>query len=209
MTQSEAEQFDLILRRSEKGFSQPEIEALSHYYRLVMKWNSRLHLTTITEPSEFFERHIVESAFAAEKILPSIKQVWDLGSGAGIPGLVIAIRYPAFETSLVEANHRKSLFLDEVIAELKLPNARVVRARFESLDQATKQACITVRAIEGMERLVSELLNFGEQASQMIFLGGERLEDQIRLHLDAEWTMENLLIPGSKRRYLVNAIRST
>src|SRR5262249_53466467 len=154
---SDEEQLELLLRRNGKPngreFSEAEIETLSHYYRLVLKWNPRLHLTTIIKPQEFFERHIFESIFIEEKILRSIDRVWDIGSGAGIPGLVIAICRPMLSVSLVEASRKKALFLENAIATLKVANAEVIQSRFESIDQAADFSCITVRAIEGMERM--------------------------------------------------------
>src|SRR5262249_44645633 len=115
--QSEANQFDLFLRQNDKPngekFSEAEIESLSLYHRLVLKWNPRLHLTTITKPKEFFERHIFESVLAEERVLPSINRVWDIGSGAGIPGLIIAICRPTLPISLVESSRNKALFLED------------------------------------------------------------------------------------------------
>ncbi|MGH9428634.1 MAG: RsmG family class I SAM-dependent methyltransferase, partial [Terriglobia bacterium] len=77
---SQVEQLKDILNQSKrwdgKGFSDAEIDLLPSYYDLVLKWNHRLHLTTLTQPQEFFERHILESAFSESLILPVVNQVW-------------------------------------------------------------------------------------------------------------------------------------
>src|SRR5262245_31207941 len=73
-----------------KSFSEPEIDLLANYYELVLKWNNRLHLTTLIRPQEFFNRHILESSFAESLILPSVNQFWDIGSGLGVPGMIIS-----------------------------------------------------------------------------------------------------------------------
>src|SRR5262249_41275145 len=135
-----------------------------------------------------------------------INRVWDIGSGAGIPGLIIAICRPTLPISLVESSRNKALFLEDAIATLGVTNVQVIGARFESLSKADDGRRITVRAIEGMERMIRKLVKFGGQASQMILLGGEKIEDAVRLNLNG-WRIEKILIPGSARRYLINAIR--
>src|SRR5262245_29979262 len=124
---------DLLFKIPE-SFTEAEADLLSKYYELVLKWNKRLHLTTLTQPQEFFERHILESAFAEILILPSVNQVWDLGSGLGVPGIVIAVLRPDLAVHLVEASLNKSLFLEEATVQLGLKNVDVIKSRFEELE---------------------------------------------------------------------------
>src|ERR1044071_3066172 len=84
-------------------FSESEIRSLLLYFELVLKWNPRLHLTTLVDPQQFFQFHILESDFAASLLLPSVTRLWDLGSGLGIPGIPIAILRPDLPVHLVEA----------------------------------------------------------------------------------------------------------
>ncbi len=148
-----------------KGFSDSEIDLLSKYYELVLKWNKRLHLTTLTRPREFFERHILESAFAESLILPSVNQIWDLGAGLGVPGIVMAILRPDLNVRLVEANHNKALFLEEAAAHLTLKNVKVIESRFEVIEGVPEKSCLTARAIEKMEKMIPEILRLGAKAS--------------------------------------------
>ena len=131
--------------------TEAEVDLLSEYYELVLKWNKRLHLTTLTQPQEFFERHILESAFSESLILSSVNQVWDLGSGLGVPGMVIAILRPDLDVCMVEASRNKTLFLEEAAAHLNLKNVKVIESRFESIERAPEESCLTVRAIEKMD----------------------------------------------------------
>lgn len=186
-----------------------KIDPLSVYYELVLKWNKRLHLTTLTQPQEFFERHILESAFSESLILPSVNQVWDLGSGLGVPGMVIAILRPDLDVQLVEASRNKAFFLGETVAHLNLRNVKVVESRFETLESPPEESCITVRAIEKMEKIIPEILRLGARSSQILIFGSKDLEARTRIYINDKRKIESALIPGSNRRYLINITCST
>jgi 16S rRNA (guanine527-N7)-methyltransferase len=185
------------------------VKLLAKHYELTLKWNNRLHLTTLTQPQDFFERHILESAFAESLILPCVNQVWDLGSGLGAPGLVIAVLRPDLTVHLVEASRNKAVFLEEVVENLRLTNVKVVRSRLESIESLPAESCLTVRAIEGMEKLLPEIMRLGAGASQILIFGAKRLADQAGKILTGRWRIGSSLIPGSDRRYLINLARST
>ena len=192
-----------------KGFSDAEIDLLSKYYEFVLKWNNRLHLTTLTQPQEFFERHILESSFSASLILPSVRQVWDLGSGLGVPGMVIAILRLDLTVHLVESSHNKTLFLEETAAYLNLNNVKIIESRFETVENIPADSCLTVRAIEGMEKMIPEIMISGAEASQILIFGAKGLEEKVREFLSDQQRIVSLLIPGSNRRYVINIFRST
>jgi 16S rRNA (guanine(527)-N(7))-methyltransferase RsmG len=192
-----------------KSFTEAEIDLLSKYYELVLKWNKRLHLTTLTQPLEFFERHILESAFSESLILPSINQIWDLGSGLGVPGMALAILRPELDSYLVEAGRNKALFLEETASHLKLKNVKVVESRFETLETLPEDSCLMSRAIEKMEKVIPHILKLGELASQIMIFGSKDLEARARLYINDKRKIESALIPGSNRRYIINILRST
>jgi len=210
---SEVEQLVDLLRKSNrqdgKGFSEAETGLLSRYYELVLKWNNRLHLTTLTRPQEFFERHILESAFSESLILSSINQVWDLGSGLGVPGMVIATLRPDLAVHLVEVSRNKVLFLEETARDLRLNNVKVIESRFEAIESIPGESCLTVRAIEGMEKMIPEILRLGSETSQILIFGAKSLEEKAQGILGDQRHLESSLIPGSIRRYVINIFRST
>jgi 16S rRNA (guanine527-N7)-methyltransferase len=192
-----------------ESFTEAEADLLSEYYELVLKWNKRLHLTTLTRPQEFFERHILESALAESLILPSVNQVWDLGSGLGVPGMVIAILRPDLNARLIEVSRNKVLFLEEAAAYLKLKNVEVIESRIESIESAPEESCLTVRAIEKMEKMIPEILRLGAKATQILIFGAKSLEEKTRALKYINKKIESFLIPGSNQRYVMNIIRST
>src|SRR5262245_1317466 len=210
---SEVNQLENILYKSKrwdgKGFPELEIELLLKYYELVLKWNNRLHLTTLTQPQVFFERHILESAFSESLILPSVNHVWDLGSGLGIPGLVIAILRPDLTVHLVEISRNKAYFLEEVVEVLPLHTVEVIESGFDAIVSIPEGSCLTVRAIERMEKMIPEIVRLGADTSQIMIFGAKSLQEKARKLLSDPQQLESFLIPESNRRYVINIFRST
>jgi 16S rRNA (guanine527-N7)-methyltransferase len=192
-----------------ESFTEAETDLLSKHYELALKWNKRLHLTTLTRPQEFFERHVLESAFSESLILPSVNQVWDLGSGLGVPGIVIAILRPDLDVSLVEVSRNKALFLEEAVVYLNLKNVKVIESRIETIEGVTEDSCLMVSAIEKMEKMIPEILRLGANASQFLIFGAKSIEETARPLINDQRKIESLRIPGSNRRYLINIFRST
>lgn len=213
MIQKNIRQFEDLLikngRSTRSGFSDLERERLVKYYELVLKWNPRLHLTTLAGPEEFFHRHIFESVFAEAFILPSVEEVWDLGTGLGIPGIPLSIIRAELAVKLVESRRNKVIFLEEVVSSLKLTNAGVIGARIESLDNPPEKSCLIARAVEQMEGIVSEMVVLGENCRQMLVLGSEELGLSLQAQVDGRFRVELKPIPGSDHRFVINAERFT
>jgi 16S rRNA (guanine527-N7)-methyltransferase len=208
---SAAAQLEAILQSgclpTDRRFSADEIRLLSLHYQLILKWNERLHLTTITKPAEFVERHICEAALAASLLGEDVEQVWDLGSGAGIPGLPIAVLRSDLNVTLVESSRSKAIFLEEVIAALSLRNVSVRNERIESIPVLPSAACLTARAVDRMEKLLPLILKIGNSASQLLIFGNVELEKIIRQNVALK-TVTSYLLPQSANRFLIE-VRST
>src|SRR5215472_8756860 len=108
---------------------QKQLAATSAYLDLLLKWNAKTNLTSVREPGEIVTRHFGESFFAASRLLPpgAAKAVIDMGSGAGFPGLPMAIFAPAAQVTLLESNAKKTAFLNEAAHALRLSNVKTVR----------------------------------------------------------------------------------
>lgn len=213
MTQEKIRQFEELLkcngRSNGEEFSIFELERLTHYYELVLKWNVRLHLTTLTEPSTFFHRHVFESDFAGTFLDPSVEQVWDLGSGLGVPGIPLAILKPYLNVTLVESKRSKVIFLEEVVSSLSLENTSVVEKRFEDLGPLTPNSCLVARAVEQMGNMVAKMVALGGNSRQVILLGGENLAERLKAGLDPRFRVQLVPIPESERRFVISAISFT
>src|SRR5580692_5764914 len=128
---------------------------LSTYLDLLLKWNARTNLTAIRDPEEIVRRHFGEGLFAATHLDPDTTTLLDFGSGAGFPGLPIALLRPDIHVTLAESQNKKATFLRETIRTLSLPNAEVWAARVETLPANRQFRIVTLRAVDNMEAALS------------------------------------------------------
>jgi 16S rRNA (guanine527-N7)-methyltransferase len=119
-------------------------EALLSYLSLLARWNRAYNLSAVREPLEMVSRHVLDS-LVIRPHLPT-GPLLDLGSGAGLPGLPIALTEPERNVTLLDSNGKKTRFLEQVVLELRLDNVRVIRARAESGAAGSGYAVVTSRA---------------------------------------------------------------
>lgn len=123
------------------------------------------------EASRIWERHLLNCAVIAD-LIPTKSTVADIGSGAGLPGLVVAIRRPDLRLTLVEPLLRRSVFLTETVAELGLENVRVVRARAEELHGSEVFDVVTSRAVAPLTKLARWSLPLVDAGGCMLAMKG-------------------------------------
>jgi 16S rRNA (guanine527-N7)-methyltransferase len=104
-------------------------DKLIHYLELMKSWNKVFNLTSITEPAEMVYLHIIDSLLTAPFLQG--KRFLDVGSGAGLPGIPLAILHPEHQWVLLDKNNKKTRFMTQAIAELKLTNVQAVHTRAE------------------------------------------------------------------------------
>lgn len=191
------------------GFSQEQVERFCTYYQTVLQWNNRLHLTTLTSPTAFATRHILESTFAIPHLLTSIRQIVDIGSGCGIPGIPIAILRPDLAITLVEASKKKAIFLKEAAWLLGLKNLKISNRRFEAIQKLDSDVCITSRALDDLSQLLPRIIALGLFGRQQLLFGNDELIVRVQLHIPSGWRLASNSIPLSINRVLVNVSRET
>jgi 16S rRNA (guanine527-N7)-methyltransferase len=130
-----------------------QAKTLERYLDLLEKWNRVYNLTAIRERSRMVTHHLLDSL----AVLPHLRgpRVLDVGSGAGLPGIPIAIASPALKVSLLESNHKKSAFLTQAVAELRLANVQVVTERVESWQTEARFDTIVSRAFAELGEFAS------------------------------------------------------
>ena len=130
------------------------------------------------EAPRLWERHLLNCAVLAEAIPPGAT-VGDLGSGAGLPGLVLAIARPDLRVTLVEPLLRRTSFLEEVVAELELPQVSVVRARAEELHGGERFDVVTSRAVAPLGKLLRWSMPLVAPRGALVAMKGSSVRDEI------------------------------
>lgn len=111
-------------------------EKFNRYRDLLNDWNQRMDLTNVSEPDEIEDRHFIDS-FSLLRKHPHFEGRWiDVGTGAGFPGLPIAILFPNVEMTLLDSLNKRITFLDAVVEELELSNVTTIHARAEDAFRA-------------------------------------------------------------------------
>jgi 16S rRNA (guanine527-N7)-methyltransferase len=185
--------FDELLRAKLAGvceLQEWQIDRLGAHYELLTRWNRVLSLTSVRNLEEAVERHYCESVFAASHLPNGAWSVADVGSGAGFPGIPIAIMRPDCSVTLIESHQRKAAFLKE--ASRDLPNVRVLAKRSELV-------------AEEFDWVVSRAVRYSDIAGALMKSGrnGELLTGELRAEdlIGFEW-QEPIRLPWGARRYL-------
>jgi 16S rRNA (guanine527-N7)-methyltransferase len=132
-------------------FSSEVVERLLDYLGLLQRWNATYNLSAIRDPGEMVTRHLLDSL----AIVPYVggATLADLGTGAGLPGIPLAIVAPERAVALVDSNGKKTRFLRAAVRELGLANVRVVESRVEAVDG--RFDCITARAFASLADMLA------------------------------------------------------
>lgn len=131
------------------------------------------------EVPRLWERHLLNCAVVGEAI-PRGATVCDLGSGAGLPGMALALARPDLEVTLVEPLLRRTAFLDQAVTDLGLDSCTVVRARAEELAGGRRFAVVTSRAVAPMARLARWSMPLVAPAGVMLAMKGARAVEELR-----------------------------
>jgi len=178
-------------------------EKLRAYVALLQRWNSKISLTTITDPREIVKFHFGESLFAVSALLIEKSRLADVGTGAGFPGLPIAMAVPGLELTLIEPVAKKCAFLAEVVRALGLAGVTVFRGRMEDFQpDAAKFDWVAARALGLHDELLSWAAKHLEASGHVALWLGEGDATSISRSVGWHWR-DPILIPGSERRYLL------
>jgi 16S rRNA (guanine527-N7)-methyltransferase len=110
-----------------------QMNALESYSSLMLKWNQRIQMTATRDHDEFVERHVADSLELAADLPEGPARMLDVGSGGGLPGIVLAIVRPEIQFTLIEPTQKKHAFLSTARRELALPNLQTLAIRDEEL----------------------------------------------------------------------------
>jgi len=186
------------------SLSDSQLDAIHGYIDLLLRWNSKLNLTAISDPEEVVTRHFGESFFAATQLFPagdSCESAIDIGSGAGFPGLPLRIWIASLQLTLIESNHRKATFLREVVRSLNLGSVSVLTERAESISLSAD--LVTFRAVERFERILPIAFSLVKPQGRIaILVGREQVATAVSTLSSADWKAP-ILVPLSRSRTLL------
>ena len=147
---------------------------LTHYHEMLMDWNTRLDLTAVLEEDEMVDRHYMDSlmALTVPGLIPEKGRLIDVGTGAGLPGLPLALARPDLEVVLMDAQQKRLNFLQAVIDELKLTNVTLVHARAE---EGARRPELREQFDVAVARAVASVSVLSEYLLPFVRVGGKAL----------------------------------
>lgn len=157
--------------------SETQIQQLLDYLALLVKWNKVYNLTALRDPAQMLRKHLLDSL----ALLPCLdaENLLDVGTGAGLPGIPVAICRPQMAVTLLDSNAKKTRFLQQVKAELKLPNVTVVNGRVEQV-VLPKFAIITARAFASVGDIIDLAGRHCDDAGKLILMKGVYPEQELQ-----------------------------
>jgi 16S rRNA (guanine527-N7)-methyltransferase len=182
-----------------RSLSPAAIGKFDSYLGLLLKWNSKLNLTAVREPDQIIRRHFVECIQCAQALpeLPHGSTLLDFGSGAGLPGIPIAICRPEIRATLAESQGKKAAFLREACRCLDL-KAEVFDGRVEEMDPRRVFSSVTLRAVEKMVEACRIALNRVGPRSWIVLFATEATEMELTAALPEISWRQKLPIPDSE-----------
>jgi 16S rRNA (guanine527-N7)-methyltransferase len=176
------------------------IGRLTEYVSLILRWNTRVNLTSIRNEDGIISRHIIESIEVAHRLPREIVTLLDFGSGAGLPGIPIAICRPEIQVTLAESQNKKASFLMEAVRVLGL-SAKVHPGRAKELK--SQFDCVTMRAVDKMAPAVSSANGLVAPNGWLALMTTAAQFEQLQIAAGPEFNWaEALPLTGSDARIL-------
>jgi len=166
---------------------------IQKYKENLFKWN-KIHNLTGAKNEEMVNDFIYDAVYPVS-FLPKVDTLLDIGTGAGFPGMILAIALPNTQVTLVEPLTKRASFLQFIKADLELKNVTVVKKRVEQMD-AKIFDIITSRAVTDTKMLLKLSEGFRDENSQLLFYKGEKVYDEVE-------DMKHKIIQTKNRHYLL------
>lgn len=201
-------QSEFLKKKLEDGLCELKLEIsetktalLISFLELLTKWNRTYNLTAIQDTQSMVTKHLLDSL----SVIPFLrgKRILDVGSGAGLPGLPIAIYNPEKQVVLLDSNGKKTRFLTHVIGQLNLKNVEVVHDRVESFTADVLFDSILARAFSSIEKIMAYTDHLLAPHGRLLIMKGlypaselEKISDRVKVY--------PLFVPGlEEQRHLV------
>ncbi|HUH91429.1 MAG TPA: 16S rRNA (guanine(527)-N(7))-methyltransferase RsmG [Lysobacter sp.] len=164
---------------------------LSDYLELLLRWNRAYNLTAVRDPLDMVDKHLLDSLAMhpyVDDIAAAGGALADLGTGAGLPGIPLAIAKPGLRVTLVESNGKKVRFMREVVRKLGLQDVQVAESRIEALDLPGRFDAITARALATLPLILELGGHLLKPEGRLLAMKGVYPTDEIAA-LPPGWTL--------------------
>jgi len=181
-----------------------QVERLLDYLALLGKWNKHYNLTAITDPQKMLSYHLLDSLAIAKWFNPAGKLL-DVGSGAGLPGIPLAIALPESQWTLLDSNGKKTRFMQQALATCAIRNATVVKSRVEDYHAPEPLDIIVSRAYASLDDFADSVAHLLQPETVLMTMKTGLEEEAVALNLTKYDKQEHdLQVPGiSEPRKLV------
>jgi 16S rRNA (guanine527-N7)-methyltransferase len=152
-------------------------DRLLAYVGLLEKWNRIYNLSAVREPAKMVTQHLLDSL----SILPHLhgKRLIDVGAGAGLPGIPLALARADLQVTLLDANQKKAAFMTQALAELRLDNAEVVNRRVEDYRPEQPLDTVITRAFSDLQTFFGSTRHLGSQGTRWLAMKGVHPDEEL------------------------------
>ena len=190
------------LQRMNLKLSDQVIDQLMAYLNLVEKWNRVYNLTAIRERDEMIKLHFLDSLSILNHV--HVKNILDVGSGAGFPGIVLAITKPELKVTAMDSVNKKTTFMQQVKSELSLTNLDVVNGRVEDYQPTTLFEAVTSRAFSNLKNMMSLTQHTLQKEGVWLAMKSKDVREELEAFEKNQYTLIPLEVPFiNAERYLV------
>ncbi len=190
------------LQRMDLKLSDQVIDQLMTYLNLVEKWNRVYNLTAIRERDEMIKLHLLDSLSILNHV--HVKNILDVGSGAGFPGIVLAITKPELKVTVMDSVNKKTIFMQQVKSELLLTNLDVVNSRVEDYQPTTLFEAVISRAFSNLKNMMSLTQHTLQKEGVWLAMKSKDVREELEAFEKNQYTLIPLAVPFiNAERYLV------
>jgi len=171
-----------------------KIDQLLGFIKLIEKWNKAYNLTAIRDREEMARLHILDSLAIAPHV--EGKRVIDIGTGAGLPGIPLAICLPEIDFTLLDSNAKKTRFVQQVVLELKLKNVEVLHSRVENYHPEKTYDAVLTRAFAGLSDIVKLTAHLLAKDGVLLAMKGQNPDAELA-GIAAKKSVVSVSVPGT------------
>jgi 16S rRNA (guanine527-N7)-methyltransferase len=191
---------ELLAENGLETLDEAQTKHFEDYFSLLLRWNARVNLTAIRDEEGILKRHFVESIACARALPAEIHTLLDFGTGAGFPGIPIALCRAEIAVTLAESQGKKAAFLSEAVRVLGV-GTKVHSGRAETL--GSQFDCVTLRAVDKMEKAVEAAAHLVRSGGWLALMTTETELEKLKVAAGTEFAWAGVVrLPGGEDRLL-------